>query len=580
MFSGAGAPGYTPRAHSRVAEDGTLSAPPALHPGPRAFPLLALAALSPLVPPEVHGTSAAAAALLALSAAAIGLRSAPGPRGLPLVVAAALAVPLARFAEAPGAAVAPLAAAGLAWGLVLAAGDPEGREGLRSGLLRVLVATGGIVGARAVWERLFGLRRMAERVREAEALPAREAILDRLEQGRAYAGFVTPAAAGAFLALALAVTVGVALAASGRRRIALLVLAALEAAGLAATQSLTAGAALFAALALAAAIAGSRRTRGVLAAGLAIGGIVLATGIAARGSAVLGLDHPDSPWRLRAGNWRIAAEIARDAPWLGVGPGGYAEAFPRHREDGDNESRHAHGLPAELLAELGIPLGLAASLAFFVFFFRRFRSDLREGDPVRAGVAIGAAAFALHNLADFTAWLPSVLWPALLARAAWGRAEERSPGGASRFAAIAAVAIAGAIVALGGLSGDARARAVEEAHLALPEDALRSAERAASLAPWDPEAALVLASARFERAAALGAAEETRRSALEVAERAVALAPTRAAARAARARARLLVGDLPGAFADYDRAAALHPLREEYRRDRAILADRLPGAGP
>src|SRR6185503_1023543 len=138
---------------------------------------------------------------------------------------------------------------------------------------------------------------------------------------------------------------------------------------------------------------------------LAIGLAVAAAGIA-RPDAVFAPGRADSPWSLRAGNVRVALEIARAHPLFGVGPGGYAEAFPQYRREGDNESRHAHDLPAELMAEWGIPAGLALSALFFWIFLSPLVALDKAAQTFGSGLAVGLAAFAIHNLVDFTAFLP------------------------------------------------------------------------------------------------------------------------------------------------------------------------------
>ena len=76
----------------------------------------------------------------------------------------------------------------------------------------------------------------------------------------------------------------------------------------------------------------------------------LVTGAATLGIAAFGLAVA-KPDVIRAESARAAFEIARDHPLAGVGPGGFAEAFPQYRRAGDDESRHAFNLPAELAAE-------------------------------------------------------------------------------------------------------------------------------------------------------------------------------------------------------------------------------------
>jgi Flp pilus assembly protein TadD len=64
--------------------------------------------------------------------------------------------------------------------------------------------------------------------------------------------------------------------------------------------------------------------------------------------------------------------------------------------------------------------------------------------------------------------------------------------------------------------------------------------------------------------------------ALELAERAVRLAPVNAPARESRALARLNSGDVPGAYVDLAVAARLHPLEPRYAESRDQLRQRLP----
>jgi tetratricopeptide (TPR) repeat protein len=293
---------------------------------------------------------------------------------------------------------------------------------------------------------------------------------------------------------------------------------------------------------------------------------------------VTDLSRWDHPWRLRAGNFRIATEVIGDHPWTGVGPGGFGEVFPQYRGPHDNETQHVHDVVLELGAELGVVPGAIASLVFFVLFLGPvFRRD--EIEPWKRGLAVGLAAFAIQNLADFTAFLPSLVWLAALLRGLLVRPRSEtaaSPRPAPAFVlgpTLAATFLAAAIAALAGLSWNARfaARvAAAEGDLAAVE---QHAERATSLAPWDVDSRLALAQAILT---AGGTNEDANRRALGHAERAVTLSPVRPAARATRARARLGLGDAPGAWADLREAARLYPEREEYRLAADNVARGLP----
>jgi hypothetical protein len=299
---------------------------------------------------------------------------------------------------------------------------------------------------------------------------------------------------------------------------------------------------------------------------------MLAVGAAALGLALfcVGIARPDA---IRAGGVRVALEIARDHPLAGVGPGGLAEAFPQYRRAGDTESRHAGDLPAELVAEWGVPVGLALSALFFWLFVG---PAVRRGGnalTLSSGLAVGVAAFALQNLVGFTAFLPSLLVCAAVCRGLVAQRVARDRAIPAAQAAWIVLALALAVVAVGsGLArdalADARVAAASGDHVA----ALRLALRASTLARWDADPPLFAAGARM-------ASGSSATAALESAEQAVARAPSRASARSVRARARTGAGDATGAYADLVEASRLNPTHPEYASQRDALAAALGKAG-
>jgi len=534
--------------------------------------------LLPLFPPETRGESLAGSAAIVVLLALLALW-----QGMPRLGASALAAafacawPVARAAVAPGAAVEPLAI----WLLAGAAGVSArsfARSLGRSGtVLLALAASGAIAGAHAVYQVGFGLEAAARAVAEGRiAVADREVVLARLAEGRAYGAFATPASLGGFLVLCLPVTVGLAMERKGAARAALLFAAALQGAGLLASRSATAAGALVVSL-----VVDLARRRGRLAAGA----VFLAAGLAAavfasRSGELFSLSRPDSPFLLRARNFRIACEIAREFPWLGAGPGGYAELFPGFRREGDNESRHAHNLLLELVAELGIPAGgLLACAVYGLFagplFFARSRPD-----GARRGVEAGLSALALQNLGDFSLFYPSLLWAGAIVRGMTARGErsEKALEAGIGLAAPVVVAAAGAAVVagLGGLSWNARVEARQAAAANEPDRAAALARRAFRLAPWNPDASLFYAQA-LARLEGGGSKETLLEEALRAADAAVAGSPVRPGARDTRAAWRLRAGDLPGAYADWAEAARLYPIRKEYAARRDEIERKLPG---
>ena len=391
---------------------------------PRALAILPPTLIGVLLafPPEARGESqAGAAALLALLGLLVAWRT-PARSGLVVLALGLVAlVPATLAAEAPGAVpeVGAVLMLGVAAGTFMA-GVPR-RPGSDRAIVVTLAAMGALVAAWGVFQSAYGLGALADRIGSGIAVADQAQVVVRARSGRAFAGFPTPAALGGCLALILPVTVGAALERPGARRAAWLALAGLEACGLVATRSATAAGGLVAALVLFGLSAPHRRRVAIV--GVALASAALCAIAVWRGGEVLDATGPDSAWRQRAGNARIALEMITDHPWIGVGPGGYGEAYPRYRRAGDNESQHVHDVPLELCAEWGVPLGVLGSAAFLWLFLAPLARRSPAEAPWRSGAAIGLAALALQNLADFTLLLPSLLWCAALVRGWLGGAE-------------------------------------------------------------------------------------------------------------------------------------------------------------
>ncbi len=138
---------------------------------------------------------------------------------------------------------------------------------------------------------------------------------------------------------------------------------------------------------------------------------------------------------IRSEGWRVAAEMMRDHPLLGVGPGRYRQEYPQYSTTGD--SGHAYNIVLHEGAELGY-LGL---LAYLLMWARVLWRSLRAAGRSPAGVAALAThgmlvAFFLrsqseHFLANLQASFRVLLLLAFLfglAEAAWASASFRSRG--------------------------------------------------------------------------------------------------------------------------------------------------------
>jgi tetratricopeptide (TPR) repeat protein len=230
-----------------------------------------------------------------------------------------------------------------------------------------------------------------------------------------------------------------------------------------------------------------------------------------------------------------------------------------------------------MMADIGIVPGAAVSALFFWLFLGPLFRIRRDGPPWIDGVGVGLAAFAIQNVADFTAYFPSLLWGAALLRGVVCEpsARRRREHESRRWAAalVLAVTLAAAILAVGvGLSANALYQARMAAARGQHGEAVDLARRAARLAPWSINAHSVAAQALM----ASGTSVEEWREALAYSQRAIDLSPVRASSRELRARARRRLGDNPGAYADLVEAARLYPLKTRYAEERDRLAASLP----
>ena len=566
--------------------------PPHVHPEVLS-PALALAALAGLVAPRLRVS--APAALLAVAAIALNVASSlqtlQSLRTIALMTAFVLT------------------------GLCCAGLSPRQRGRWSHLVFAAVALAGSALALHGLQQALFVFGRPEATLAPGGAIP--EAIRARIASGRAVGTFGLPGVLGGFLAMSIPITAIWVLDRQRRAPVRVMagILVAIQCAGLVATRSASALAALGVAGALVlwqrarAADGARRRTLAIRALGIASAGIAIAAVLLAlRLSGPTAADEGSGPILLRALNWKVALEIFAGHPILGAGAGCYGIAFPALREWGMNESRFAHNSYLQVLAEGGLLLGVPILMAAACFARRLWRGA--AADVETAGVetpsvetllgSVACLAFMVHNLAVFTVFLPTtgmtfacIAGTRLPAAAEPRRAARRSsvrpvagPGHSRgvRWAPVRpAAGVALALAAFAVVAGTAdRARDASgalyvERNL---EEALPLAQRASRLNPIDPEARTLESQIRLEIAAArrdpsgLPAAEE-------LAQRAVDLDPRTPGRWRHLGRVRLARGDLTGAYLALARAAALYPIRIEYREERDMLRDRiLRQAGP
>jgi O-antigen ligase len=110
----------------------------------------------------------------------------------------------------------------------------------------------------------------------------------------------------------------------------------------------------------------------------------------------------------RMAHWQAGWYMFVDHPWLGVGAGNYAQAYPDYFVGTWREALgHAHNYYLNILAELGVVSGglllLLLGLAFRQLGGALVRADFRRDTfwrAVMAGVFGGLVVFCVHNMFD------------------------------------------------------------------------------------------------------------------------------------------------------------------------------------
>ncbi|HEX9427533.1 MAG TPA: O-antigen ligase family protein [Candidatus Polarisedimenticolia bacterium] len=395
------------------------------------------------------------------------------------------------------------------------------------------------------------------------------AILNVLEAGRPSGPFILPAALGGFLALSLPLTLALLGPGVDRARRAVLYLAlATQVYALVLTRSFGAVIALAAALLLALAIRKPRRRVAmaavvVLLAVLGAGWFLVSRRLEVEAAA------GNDPLSLRWGNWRAACMMIREHPFFGVGPGSFATAYPRFMHPGMNETRYAHNSYLQAAATWG--LWIAAPVGAILLAFARRVRAAGPDDPIGAGLLAAGASFLVHNLGDFTAWLPSLALPAGLLL---GLATGLSPGAPEaarrrngRRAFLLSTVLAVAALDLRHQVNGARMRAALAAaadaaqHLDF-DRALREARRAAALRPDDPEPHAFLAELILDR---LPSQPLLVREGEVESDRALTLDPEAAILHYTRALYHQAAGESAAAYRERFAARKLYPEKSLYR---------------
>ena len=241
----------------------------------------------------------------------------------------------------------------------------------------------------------------------------------------------------------------------------------------------------------------SRRAAIMLA---AVGGVLVVVGITVTGVRDVrnGRSAPASqqgaPDRLlststsfRSDYWDVAVAMARDAPLVGEGAGGFERTWLRERP-ALLYVRDAHNLYLETLAEIGVVglvLLLTALLAPLLGAVRAARA------PAGAAALAAYAALLAHAVLDWDWELPAVTLCTVFLGVALVRlgngGEGRRVGVAAMVALLGAAAVLGVVAVVAHVGNGAAAAAQDALDRGDAPEARREADRARRFAPWSAE---------------------------------------------------------------------------------------------
>jgi O-antigen ligase len=294
------------------------------------------------------------------------------------------------------------------------AGDGE----RRGRILTVVFMAAVLVSSYGVYQYYIGFTHTEAYLRQAggsTGLSAEEIsrAMGKLEYRRAFSTLLSPNVMACYLAMVF--PVGIALLMLARKGAGKLLYGsglAIIMFAMALTKSVGGMLALLAGLMVFIALAPRRGGRAESSRGILILAVIALVVLVAgfgimktRSGGFFGFEHS---YAERLNFWHGAMRIIEGSPINGTGAGTFRVMYSRYIPPGMVETRYAHNVFLQTMSETGIP-GFAALLAVLCAFFFRGIIAVRK-DPgagaLAAGITGGGAAFFVHNLADFTWYLP------------------------------------------------------------------------------------------------------------------------------------------------------------------------------
>jgi len=260
--------------------------------------------------------------------------------------------------------------------------------------VKLLVYSGLTISICAVYQYFFGFKDVLDYLARNPGEASKQ-TMEILQRKRVFFPFVTPNALGGFLAIIIPLALGI----KGKEWLSIPLGIALIM-----TKSIGALIALSAGLILFACITGQKHKKlriVIVLLGLTVIGVFTARSIFSQVNST-----PEFSTLMRLSYWNDTLEIIKKHPFLGIGPGNFDLT----------QTRYAHNTYLQIWAESGI-FEITAFICLVAAIIRTALTSVKNSAFKRqpAGILAACVVFLLHNLFDFTFFLPEIsfIWWAI-----------------------------------------------------------------------------------------------------------------------------------------------------------------------
>jgi len=254
-------------------------------------------------------------------------------------------------------------------------------------LIQTIIFAGLVISLLAIYQYFFGFQHMLDYISQEKITDP--FTLDYIQRRRAFFPFVTPNILAGYLIMIIP------LASTHKDKILFIIPLSFA---LLLTKSLGAFLSFLSTLALYFYLQGKLEKRGVIfLSGILVIIILL---FITRSTTQKGYLQPIFSTLMRLNYWEDTLSIIKTSPWKGIGPGNLNLTL----------SRYTHNSYLQIWAETGI-LGMASLLWLIIAVFKTALKNIENlaDKNLMTGLIAANAAFLIHNLVDFSFFLPEIV---------------------------------------------------------------------------------------------------------------------------------------------------------------------------